>query len=77
MTGSDILIQPLTREKTGSPKLVIVMGKGGVGKTTLSILLAHELSRNNEVLLVSLDQAMHLLEYLGLEKPMKKYTIKP
>ena len=77
MAGSDVLIQPLTGEKTGSPKLVIVMGKGGVGKTTLSILIAHELSRNNKVLLVSLDQAMHLLEYLGLEKAMKKYTVKP
>ena len=77
MTSSVVLTQPLTGEKTGFPKLVIVMGKGGVGKTTLSILVAHELSRDNKVLLVSLDQAMHLLEYLGLEKPMKKYTVKP
>ncbi|MCE4614190.1 MAG: ArsA family ATPase [Desulfurococcales archaeon] len=71
-----LLTQPLIREKGEKNKLTIVIGKGGVGKTTLSILFAHELSMNHKVLLVSLDQAMHLLEYLNLEKPMKTYSIK-
>ncbi|MCE4605744.1 MAG: ArsA family ATPase [Desulfurococcales archaeon] len=74
--SKELLVDPLTREKSGESKLIFVIGKGGVGKTTISILIAHVLSESRKVLLVSLDQAMHLLEYLSIEKPMKKYTIK-
>ncbi len=49
------------------PHLVMVMGKGGVGKTTLSILLAMELSSSGKTMLLSLDPAKHLAKYLGLE----------
>lgn len=48
------------------PHLVMVMGKGGVGKTTVSILMAMELSRRGKTLLLSLDPAKHLTRYLGL-----------
>jgi arsenite-transporting ATPase len=71
-----LLIDPLVIEKTGKNKIIFVIGKGGVGKTTLSILIAYVLSKNNRVLLASLDQAMHLLEYLNLDKAMKKYEIR-
>ena len=33
----------------------VVSGKGGTGKTTLSVALAHELSKSGSVLLVDLD----------------------
>ncbi|MEM2006303.1 MAG: ArsA-related P-loop ATPase [Sulfolobales archaeon] len=48
------------------PHLVVVIGKGGVGKTTLSILIAMELNRRGKTLLLSLDPAKHLTKYLGL-----------
>lgn len=57
------------------PHVVIVLGKGGVGKTTVSILLADELSRRGRTLLVSMDPAMHLLEYLRLPKAMAKVRV--
>lgn len=48
------------------PHVVMVLGKGGVGKTTVSILLAQELSERGRTLLVSLDPARHLSKYLNL-----------
>lgn len=48
------------------PHVVMVLGKGGVGKTTVSILLAQELSEYGKTLLVSLDPAKHLSKYLNL-----------
>lgn len=48
------------------PHIVVVIGKGGVGKTTVSILIATELSRIGKTLLLSLDPAKHLNRYLGL-----------
>ncbi|MEM0196041.1 MAG: TRC40/GET3/ArsA family transport-energizing ATPase [Sulfolobales archaeon] len=48
------------------PHIVVVIGKGGVGKTTVSILIAMELSRIGKTLLLSLDPAKHLARYLGL-----------
>ncbi|MEB3779221.1 MAG: ArsA family ATPase [Desulfurococcales archaeon] len=52
----------------GRPHIVTVIGKGGVGKTTVSIMIADILSKKGKVLLVSLDQAMHLLKYLSLRR---------
>jgi arsenite-transporting ATPase len=49
------------------PHVVLTMGKGGVGKTTFSVMLGYALaSRGYRVLVASLDQAMHLEEYLRL-----------
>ncbi len=59
------------------PKLIIVLGKGGVGKTTVSILLARILSEAGPTLVESLDQAMHLQEYLRLPRRNKAYQVKP
>ncbi|MEN2998972.1 MAG: ArsA-related P-loop ATPase [Acidilobaceae archaeon] len=51
------------------PHVVMVIGKGGVGKTTVSILLARELSRRGRTLLLSLDPARHLEKYLANGAP--------
>ena len=48
------------------PHIVITMGKGGVGKTTISIVLGLLLSTKGRVLVASLDPAQHLREYLKL-----------
>lgn len=48
------------------PHTVMVVGKGGVGKTTVSILMAMELSRRGKTLLLSLDPAKHIAKYLGV-----------
>ncbi len=53
----------------------IAVGKGGVGKTTISILLSLILSERGKTLLASLDPAKHLLEYLNLPKVLKEIPI--
>jgi len=48
--------------------LVMLMGKGGVGKTTMAAAIAAELAaRSHEVLLTTTDPAAHLIETLGEE----------
>ena len=48
--------------------LVMLMGKGGVGKTTMAAAIAAELAaRGHEVLLTTTDPAAHLIETLGEE----------
>jgi len=50
--------------------LVMVMGKGGVGKTTIAAAVAAELAgRGHEVLLTTTDPAAHLNATLGGELP--------
>jgi arsenite-transporting ATPase len=50
------------------PSLVLCMGKGGVGKTTVAAALALELAhRGHEVLLTTTDPAAHLTETLDGE----------
>lgn len=52
--------------RTCCPHLVMVVGKGGVGKTTVSIMLAMDLSSVGKTMVLSLDPARHLSKYLGL-----------
>ncbi len=47
------------------PHLVITIGKGGVGKTTVSLLFGLMLSRIGETMVLSLDPAKHLVKYVG------------
>lgn len=55
--------------------LVMVMGKGGVGKTTVAAAIAVELaSRGLPVHLTTTDPAAHLLEALGGEVPSLKVS---
>ena len=61
----------VVRGKGGRPHIVIVIGKGGVGKTTVSIMLGDLLSRSGRTLIVSLDQAKHLVKYLSLKETHK------
>ena len=50
--------------------LIMFMGKGGVGKTTMAAAAAVELAaRGHEVLLTTTDPAAHLAETLGEELP--------
>lgn len=59
------LIDEIERPGKG---LVMVMGKGGVGKTTIAAAVAAELAaRGHEVLLTTTDPAAHLGETLGEE----------
>ncbi len=49
--------------------LIMFMGKGGVGKTTMAAAVASELaSRGHEVLLTTTDPAAHITETLGGEQ---------
>jgi arsenite/tail-anchored protein-transporting ATPase len=49
--------------------LVMLMGKGGVGKTTMAAAIACELAgRGHQVLLTTTDPAAHLTETLGEER---------
>ncbi len=53
------------------------MGKGGVGKTTISILASIALRARGKVLLASLDPAKHLIEYLGLPGVAREKEVAP
>ena len=56
--------------ETDGHGLVMCMGKGGVGKTTVAAAVALELaSRGHEVLLTTTDPAAHLNETLQAETP--------
>ncbi|MEX0744092.1 MAG: arsenical pump-driving ATPase [Phycisphaeraceae bacterium] len=63
----DALIDDIERSGKG---LVMFMGKGGVGKTTLAAAAAAELAaRGHPVLLTTTDPAAHVAETLGGELP--------
>ena len=61
------LIDDMERPGKG---LIMFMGKGGVGKTTMAAAVATELAaRGHEVLLTTTDPAAHLVETLGQDLP--------
>ncbi len=63
--GLELLADALLKGSGGS-HVFFSVGKGGVGKTTFSILASLALSPRGRVLLASMDPARHLIEYLGL-----------
>ena len=55
--------------------LIMVMGKGGVGKTTVAAAIAVELAeRGHEVLLTTTDPAAHVAQAIGGELPHLKVS---
>jgi len=64
-------------EGAGERHTLITIGKGGVGKTTFSIMAGLLYSRHGRSLVASLDPAKHLLEYLGLPKPLRRVEVAP
>lgn len=65
--GLGSLVDEIERPGKG---LLMFMGKGGVGKTTLAAAVAAKLAtRGHEVLLTTTDPAAHLTETLGGEVP--------
>ena len=67
LPGLATLIDEIERPGKG---LLMFMGKGGVGKTTMAAAVAVELAaRGHEVLLTTTDPAAHLAETLGAEVP--------
>jgi arsenite-transporting ATPase len=71
------IVDGLRLDEWDKPHFIIATGKGGVGKTTVCIRVAYELSQHGEVLLASLDPAGHLLEYLGLRRPLEEVRVAP
>ncbi|MEO3993997.1 MAG: ArsA family ATPase [Desulfurococcaceae archaeon TW002] len=65
----------LLRPIEGDPHVIMVLGKGGVGKTSMSILISSELSRLGKTLLVSFDPAKHILKYLDISRPAELFRI--
>jgi arsenite-transporting ATPase len=69
-TGFTGLPQLVDELEADGPGLVMCMGKGGVGKTTVAAAVALELaSRGHEVLLTTTDPAAHLDETLLADVP--------
>jgi arsenite-transporting ATPase len=67
LQGLDVLADGLARAGHG---LIMVMGKGGVGKTTVAAALALGLvKRGKTVHLSTIDPAAHLVQTLGGEVP--------
>jgi len=49
---------------------IAISGKGGVGKTTIMALLAEQLKRDgNEVLIIDADSSPHMAQTIGLKDP--------
>ncbi len=70
----DLLIDDLTSEKDHG--LVMTMGKGGVGKTTIAAAIAFKLAeRGYPVHLTTTDPAAHLLDHVGDLQPPESLTI--
>ncbi|WP_423792060.1 ATP-binding protein [Methanocaldococcus indicus] len=53
---------------------IAIVGKGGCGKSTITALLAKELSKNKKVLVIDGDESnITLHNILGVEKPKKEF----
>jgi len=69
------VLERVLLDGVGERHTLITIGKGGVGKTTLSIMASLAYSRRGPTLLASMDPAKHLLEYLGLPKPLARSRV--
>lgn len=70
MTLADLL-----RPIEGDPHVVMVLGKGGVGKTSTSILISSELRTLGKTLLVSFDPAKHILKYFNISRSAELFEV--
>lgn len=61
----------------GRGHMYFSIGKGGVGKTTISILAGLALRGRGRVLVASLDPAKHLIEYLKLPGVAREREVAP
>ncbi|MFO7760321.1 MAG: P-loop NTPase [Thermodesulfobacteriota bacterium] len=50
---------------------IAISGKGGVGKTTITAILATELKKQKKVLVIDVDPSPHMARTLGIENPEK------
>ncbi len=57
-------------------KIFFILGKGGVGKTTISAAIASRYSERNKTLVVSLDPAHNLGDVLNLKLGSKERRVK-
>lgn len=71
------VLESVLAEGAGKGHIYFSVGKGGVGKTTISILAGLALRSSGKVLLASLDPAKHLIEYLGLEGVAREREVAP
>ncbi len=76
MTNGQLLEEVLTKN-AGKRHVYISIGKGGVGKTTVSMMAGLLLSRKGRTLIASLDPAKHLLGYLGIDTTGKIEKVAP
>lgn len=72
MISFSLFLQPAL----GKPHVVIVLGKGGVGKTSVSLIIADELSMLGDTLLVSFDPAKHIMKYLNIQGSMQVFRVR-
>ena len=55
-------------------KKIIISGRGGCGKSTLTSLIARKLSEENKVVVIDLDEGnLGLNEILGVERPKVEF----
>ncbi|QOR94684.1 ArsA family ATPase [Thermosphaera chiliense] len=69
------MLQDLIKPYSCCPHVVVVIGKGGVGKTTVSLLLGAALARLGRTLVLSLDPAKHLAKYIGEEVVDREHVL--
>jgi arsenite-transporting ATPase len=70
-----VVLQDIVKPYSCCPHVVVVIGKGGVGKTTVSLLLGSALARLGRTLVLSLDPAKHLAKYVGEEVVNREHEV--